>query len=126
MTSMLALVLLTGCVEDVGKDKVKAEVAEAPAEAPAKQKADGDRIAVDPAQSKLSGLGARHLFEVVVANGGEGGPTGLKPSPAGYLAAADGVGLGLRLSNARRDFPRIRHAVWCGCQVRARFRHLGP
>lgn len=42
-----------------------------------------------PARRKLEGLGATGLFEIIVANGEEGGPTGLKPSPVGYLAAAE-------------------------------------
>jgi HAD superfamily hydrolase (TIGR01549 family) len=41
-----------------------------------------------PARAKLEALGAESLFDVVVANGEDGGPNALKPSPAGYLAAA--------------------------------------
>jgi HAD superfamily hydrolase (TIGR01549 family) len=41
-----------------------------------------------PAQAKLAGLQAARLFDCVVASGEPGGPTQLKPSPAGYLLAA--------------------------------------
>lgn len=42
-----------------------------------------------PAERKLSALGARELFDVVVANGEEHGPRRLKPDPEGYLRAAE-------------------------------------
>jgi HAD superfamily hydrolase (TIGR01549 family) len=42
-----------------------------------------------PAQAKLAGLRAANLFDVVVACGEPGGPPALKPSPAGYLLAAE-------------------------------------
>jgi HAD superfamily hydrolase (TIGR01549 family) len=42
-----------------------------------------------PAQAKLAGLGASGLFDLVVASGEPGGPPELKPSPAGYLLAAE-------------------------------------
>lgn len=41
-----------------------------------------------PARRKLDALGARGLFDVLVANGEEGSPPALKPDPAGYLMAA--------------------------------------
>jgi FMN phosphatase YigB (HAD superfamily) len=41
-----------------------------------------------PASEKLRALGARKLFDVVVANGEPGGPDRLKPWPDGLLAAA--------------------------------------
>lgn len=41
-----------------------------------------------PAQDKLSALGARGLFDVVVASGEPDGPRRLKPDPDGYLRAA--------------------------------------
>lgn len=41
-----------------------------------------------PARDKLAALQASELFDAVVANGEAGGPTHLKPNPAGYLAAA--------------------------------------
>jgi len=46
-----------------------------------------------PARLKLAALGASELFEVVVANGEEGGPTRLKPAPDGFLAAAEALGV---------------------------------
>lgn len=46
-----------------------------------------------PARAKLRALGAAELFEVVVASGEPGGPAQLKPSPAGYLAAAEALGI---------------------------------
>jgi len=42
-----------------------------------------------PAQAKLAGLRAAHLFDVVVASGEVGGPSRLKPAPEGYLLAAE-------------------------------------
>jgi FMN phosphatase YigB (HAD superfamily) len=42
-----------------------------------------------PASAKLLALGAADLFDVVVANGEQGGPCRLKPSPEGYLLAAE-------------------------------------
>ena len=59
-------------------------------------RAAGGRTAIVsdyPARAKLAGLGATALFEVVVANGEPGGPTELKPSPVGYLAAASRLGV---------------------------------
>jgi HAD superfamily hydrolase (TIGR01549 family) len=41
-----------------------------------------------PAQAKLAGMGIADLFDLVVASGEPGGPTTLKPSPEGYLLAA--------------------------------------
>lgn len=41
-----------------------------------------------PAAQKLASLGARHLFDVVVACGEECGPRRLKPAPDGLLLAA--------------------------------------
>lgn len=46
-----------------------------------------------PAAAKLSALRAADLFDVVVANGEVGGPTRLKPSPEGYLLAAQRLGV---------------------------------
>jgi HAD superfamily hydrolase (TIGR01549 family) len=46
-----------------------------------------------PAEAKLRALEARALFDVVVANGEPGGPCALKPSPAGFLAAATQLGV---------------------------------
>jgi HAD superfamily hydrolase (TIGR01549 family) len=46
-----------------------------------------------PARSKLRALGASALFDVVVASGEHGGPERLKPDPAGYLKAADALGV---------------------------------
>lgn len=46
-----------------------------------------------PARDKLRALGAEGLFEVIVANGEPQGPTELKPSPVGYLAAAAALGV---------------------------------
>jgi FMN phosphatase YigB (HAD superfamily) len=42
-----------------------------------------------PAQDKLRALGARELFDVLVANGEPGGPGRLKPWPDGLLMAAE-------------------------------------
>jgi len=42
-----------------------------------------------PARKKLAALGAEVLFDTVVANGEPGGPAALKPSPSGYLLAAE-------------------------------------
>ena len=55
-------------------------------------KAQGGRTALVsdyPAERKVSALGARDLFEVVVANGEPHGPRRLKPDPEGYLRAAE-------------------------------------
>jgi len=41
-----------------------------------------------PARTKLRALGVESLFDTIVANGEPGGPSALKPSPEGYLAAA--------------------------------------
>ena len=46
-----------------------------------------------PASRKLAALGARELFEVVVASGEAGGPRRLKPDPDGYLRAASALGV---------------------------------
>ena len=46
-----------------------------------------------PATAKLAGLGIAALFDTVVASGEEGGPAALKPDPAGYLLAAQRLGL---------------------------------
>ena len=46
-----------------------------------------------PASIKLSALGCGALFDAVVANGEAGGPSRLKPDPAGYLAAAERLGV---------------------------------
>jgi HAD superfamily hydrolase (TIGR01549 family) len=46
-----------------------------------------------PASAKLAALRAADLFDVVVANGESGGPTRLKPSPEGYLLAAQRLGV---------------------------------
>ncbi len=46
-----------------------------------------------PARSKLKALGVEEHFEVVVANGEPGGPSQLKPNPAGYLEAARRLGV---------------------------------
>lgn len=46
-----------------------------------------------PASRKLDALGVRELFDVVVANGEPGGPARLKPSPDGFLAAAERLGV---------------------------------
>src|SRR5450432_47594 len=42
-----------------------------------------------PAELKIAALGARDLFDVVVASGEEHGPRRLKPDPEGYLRAAE-------------------------------------
>jgi HAD superfamily hydrolase (TIGR01549 family) len=42
-----------------------------------------------PAEAKLTGMGVRELFDLVVASGEPGGPATLKPSPEGYLLAAE-------------------------------------
>ena len=42
-----------------------------------------------PAQDKLIALEASALFDIIVANGEDGGPATLKPSPDGFLAAAE-------------------------------------
>jgi HAD superfamily hydrolase (TIGR01549 family) len=42
-----------------------------------------------PAELKVRALGARQLFDVVVANGEEHSPRRLKPDPEGYLRAAE-------------------------------------
>jgi HAD superfamily hydrolase (TIGR01549 family) len=46
-----------------------------------------------PASRKLSALGVRDLFEVVVASGESGGPRRLKPHPDGYQRAARALGV---------------------------------
>ena len=42
-----------------------------------------------PAERKIQAMGARSLFDVVVANGEANGPRRLKPDPEGYLRAAE-------------------------------------
>ncbi|HEY3252994.1 MAG TPA: HAD family hydrolase [Polyangiaceae bacterium] len=42
-----------------------------------------------PAERKLDALGARSLFDAIVANGEAHGPRRLKPDPEGYLHAAE-------------------------------------
>lgn len=62
----------------------------------AAHRAGGGRTALVsdyPARDKLRALGVEELFEVVVASGEAGGPTALKPDPAGYLAAARALGV---------------------------------
>jgi len=46
-----------------------------------------------PARRKLDALGAAALFDAIVANGEPGGPRRLKPSPEGYLLAAERLGV---------------------------------
>lgn len=46
-----------------------------------------------PASRKLDALGARDLFDVVVASGEPNGPRRLKPDPDGYLRAAAALGV---------------------------------
>jgi len=46
-----------------------------------------------PAREKLRALGAEALFDAVVANGEPDGPSGLKPSPEGFLLAAEKLGV---------------------------------
>ena len=46
-----------------------------------------------PARRKLAALGCAELFEVIVANGEEGGPRWLKPDPDGFLRAAARLGI---------------------------------
>ena len=46
-----------------------------------------------PATHKLQSLGWRHHFDIVVANGEPDGPDALKPEPAGYLRAAERLGV---------------------------------
>lgn len=46
-----------------------------------------------PARDKLRALGAETLFDEVVASGEAGGPAQLKPSPSGYLTAAQRLGV---------------------------------
>lgn len=55
-------------------------------------KAQGGRAALVsdyPAERKIGALGARSLFDVIVANGEVHGPRRLKPDPEGYLRAAE-------------------------------------
>ncbi len=49
-----------------------------------------------PATEKLEALGARDLFDVVVASGETDGPRRLKPNPDGYLRAAQALGIAPR------------------------------
>ena len=59
-------------------------------------KAAGGRTALVsdyPAERKIDALGARSLFEVIVANGEAHGPKRLKPDPEGYLHAAELLGV---------------------------------
>jgi HAD superfamily hydrolase (TIGR01549 family) len=46
-----------------------------------------------PARRKLDALGCRHLFEIIVANGEDGGPRWLKPHPDGLLSACERLGV---------------------------------
>jgi len=46
-----------------------------------------------PATRKLQSLGWHQHFDVVVANGEPDGPSALKPEPAGYLRAAERLGV---------------------------------
>jgi HAD superfamily hydrolase (TIGR01549 family) len=46
-----------------------------------------------PARRKLAALGCTELFDVIVANGEEGGPRWLKPDPDGFLSAAGRLGI---------------------------------
>lgn len=46
-----------------------------------------------PATHKLQSLGWHQHFDVVVANGEPDGPDALKPEPAGYLRAAERLGV---------------------------------
>lgn len=46
-----------------------------------------------PARVKLEGSGLAALFDVVVASGEPDGPARLKPDPAGYLLAAERLGV---------------------------------
>jgi FMN phosphatase YigB (HAD superfamily) len=46
-----------------------------------------------PAERKIDALGARALFDVIVANGEANGPRRLKPDPEGYLNAAALLGV---------------------------------
>lgn len=46
-----------------------------------------------PARVKLAGSGLGSLFDVVVASGEPDGPPRLKPDPAGYLLAAERLGV---------------------------------
>jgi HAD superfamily hydrolase (TIGR01549 family) len=55
-------------------------------------RASGGRLALVsdyPARRKLEALGCSALFEFVVANGEEGGPSWLKPHPDGFLRACE-------------------------------------
>ncbi|HET7545936.1 MAG TPA: HAD family hydrolase [Polyangiaceae bacterium] len=42
-----------------------------------------------PAERKINAMGARSLFDVIIANGEANGPRRLKPDPEGYLRAAE-------------------------------------
>ncbi|HVU04480.1 MAG TPA: HAD family hydrolase [Polyangiaceae bacterium] len=46
-----------------------------------------------PARKKLAAAGVADLFDEVVASGEPGGPPRLKPDPAGYLLAAERLGV---------------------------------
>lgn len=46
-----------------------------------------------PARRKLAALGCADLFDVVVANGEDGGPRWFKPDPDGFLKAAARLGI---------------------------------
>jgi FMN phosphatase YigB (HAD superfamily) len=59
-------------------------------------RAEGGRTALVsdyPAEKKLQALGARELFDVVVASGEARSPQRLKPDPEGYLRAAKLLGI---------------------------------
>lgn len=62
----------------------------------ARYRASGGKTALVsdyPASGKLAALGATTLFDLVVSNGEEGGPSKLKPDPEGYLSAARRLGV---------------------------------
>ncbi len=62
----------------------------------ANHRAAGGRTALVsdyPARRKLAALDLATQFEVVVANGEDGGPRRLKPDPEGYLIAAKRLGV---------------------------------
>jgi HAD superfamily hydrolase (TIGR01549 family) len=46
-----------------------------------------------PASEKLARMGLASLFDTIVASGEPGGPTRLKPHPAGFLLAAERLGI---------------------------------
>lgn len=46
-----------------------------------------------PAREKLDAMGATELFDCIIASGERAGPPRLKPHPAGYLRAAEVLGV---------------------------------